>query len=61
MQLAHNLDMLVVAKGIETSEQLVLMQSLDCNYGQGFLFSKPIDADEAGKLLDDDFRFTLAA
>ncbi len=61
VQLAHNLDMLVVAKGIETPEQLVLMQSLDCNYGQGFLFSKPIDADEAGKLLDDDFRFTLAA
>ncbi len=61
IQLAHNLEMDVVAEGIETIEQLALLQSLDCNYGQGYLFSKPVAAEEAVKFLDRDFRFTVRA
>jgi diguanylate cyclase (GGDEF)-like protein/PAS domain S-box-containing protein len=43
--LAHNLGIAVVAEGVETTEQLAVLQSLDCGYAQGFLFSKPIPAD----------------
>ncbi len=61
VQLAHNLRMTVVAEGIETMEQLVLLQSLDCNYGQGYLFSQPLVPEDAEKLLVDGYRFTIAA
>ena len=61
IQLAHNLNMDVVAEGIETVEQLALLQSLDCNYGQGFLFSKPVDAEHAWKYIEQDFRFMVHA
>jgi len=46
--LAGNLGMQVVAEGVETEEQLEQLRLLKCQYGQGFLFSKPlavIDAD----------------
>ncbi|MEM6518206.1 MAG: EAL domain-containing protein [Cyanobacteria bacterium P01_C01_bin.70] len=42
--LAHGLHMNVVAEGIETPSQMKTLQSLGCEYGQGFLWSKPIDA-----------------
>ena len=41
--LAHNLGMKVIAEGIETPEQLALMIALDCDFGQGYHFSKPVD------------------
>ncbi len=43
ISLAHNLDMDVVAEGIETTHQLTQLKVLKCKYGQGYLFSKPID------------------
>ncbi len=42
--LARNLGMSLVAEGIETAEQVVLLQSMECEHGQGFYFSKPLDA-----------------
>jgi diguanylate cyclase (GGDEF)-like protein len=42
--LAHNLGIDVTAEGIETLEQLELLQKLQCKYGQGYLFSKPVKA-----------------
>jgi len=42
--LAKSLNMHIIAEGIETSEQLNQLKLLDCNYGQGFLYSKPLDA-----------------
>lgn len=45
-QLARNLDINVVAEGVETIEQVTVLQSLDCELCQGFLFSKPLHADE---------------
>jgi len=44
IMMAHALDMKVIAEGIETEEQKTLLNSLHCDYGQGYLFSKPIDA-----------------
>jgi diguanylate cyclase (GGDEF)-like protein/PAS domain S-box-containing protein len=49
--MALNLHLDVVAEGIETIEQLVLLKKLQCKYGQGYYFSKPLSADEAGSLL----------
>ena len=39
--LAHNLGLDVVAEGVETPEQLAQLQSLGCEFGQGYLFSRP--------------------
>ncbi len=61
VQLAHNLRMEVVGEGIETIDQLVLLQALDCNLGQGFLFGHPVSASEAEKFTASDYRFTVAA
>jgi diguanylate cyclase (GGDEF)-like protein len=49
--LANNLGMEVVAEGVETSEQLELLRSLKCEYGQGYLFSRPVDAEKATALV----------
>ncbi len=40
--LAHNLGMRTVAEGIETREQLRWLSDLKTDYGQGYLFSKPV-------------------
>ncbi len=61
VQLAQNLDMKVVAEGIETREQLAELKSLKCDYGQGFLFGQPLEPQDAENLLSSDFRFTIAA
>jgi diguanylate cyclase (GGDEF)-like protein len=49
--LAKSLNLKVVAEGIESSEQLACLAKLGCQYGQGYLFSKPLPAIEASKLL----------
>jgi diguanylate cyclase (GGDEF)-like protein len=43
----------LIAEGIETSEQLATLRSLDCLYGQGFLFSRPLPAEELERLFDN--------
>lgn len=48
-QLAQNLNISVVAEGIETADQLLILQSLDCEFGQGYFFSKPLMADEVAE------------
>ena len=45
-QLARNLNIIVIAEVIETAEQLLAVQFLDCEFGQGYLFSKPLPADQ---------------
>jgi predicted signal transduction protein with EAL and GGDEF domain len=49
--LARNLNMKVTAEGVETDEQLALMLSLDCDYAQGYYFSRPVDPSKATELL----------
>jgi len=46
INLAHDLDLVVVAEGIETEGQFELLKDLGCDIGQGFLFSKPISASD---------------
>jgi diguanylate cyclase (GGDEF)-like protein/PAS domain S-box-containing protein len=45
--LAHNLHMTVVAEGVEKPEQIAFLQALDCDSGQGYLFSRPLDPVDA--------------
>jgi diguanylate cyclase (GGDEF)-like protein len=45
ISLADNMGMEVVAEGIETLSQLTQLRKLNCMYGQGYLFSRPVDAD----------------
>ncbi|MCH7725277.1 MAG: EAL domain-containing protein, partial [Planctomycetes bacterium] len=52
--LARNLGMRVVAEGVETTEQLVRLQALRCDYGQGYLFAKPMEHGDIQALLADD-------
>ena len=52
--LANNLGMEVVAEGVETREQLELLRSLKCEYGQGYLFSRPVNAEAATALVLED-------
>lgn len=52
--LGQNLNMDVVAEGIETARQLEMLKMLGCRFGQGFIFSQPIPAAAAEELLTDD-------
>ena len=51
MTLANNLGMDVVAEGVETEKQLAQLKEIKCEFGQGYLFSKPIPAEAATELL----------
>ena len=44
--LSNQLGLTVVAEGIETPQQLQWLQQLGCEFGQGYLFSKPLPAEE---------------
>ncbi|WP_197047558.1 sensor domain-containing protein [Planktothrix serta] len=51
ISLAHNLGMDVVAEGVETEQQLNQLRLFNCEYGQGYLFSKPLNAEATEALL----------
>jgi diguanylate cyclase (GGDEF)-like protein/PAS domain S-box-containing protein len=51
VSLAHNLGMEVVAEGVETDPQAEALRALGCRRAQGFLFSRPLPADELEPLL----------
>ena len=51
ISLGHQLGMDVIAEGIETAEQLAGLQKLDCNYGQGYYFAKPLPAEKAEAMI----------
>ncbi|NOQ15683.1 MAG: EAL domain-containing protein [Methyloprofundus sp.] len=50
--MAHQLGLKVIAEGIETEEQKQLLINAYCDFGQGFLFSKPVPEEDFEKLLD---------
>ena len=49
--LSHTLGMDVIAEGIETQMQKEQLHKLGCEYGQGYLFSKPLDKKKATQFL----------
>jgi predicted signal transduction protein with EAL and GGDEF domain len=58
INLARNLDMTVIAEGIEETAQFMQVQALGCDAVQGYLFSKPLPAAEAEALLAENKVFT---
>ena len=50
--LAQALGMTVIAEGIERTDQLDRLSELACEYGQGYLFARPLDADATTRLLE---------
>lgn len=55
ISLAKNLHLEVVAEGIETVDQANYLKSLACEFGQGYYYSKPVDASIASELITKDF------
>ena len=55
INLARELRINVIAEGIENWDQLLLLRKYNCNVGQGYLFSKPVSAEEIFKLLKKKF------
>lgn len=51
IDLSHYLNLLVVAEGVETKEQLDYLKRSSCDIIQGYYFSKPIQFDEASKMI----------
>jgi polar amino acid transport system substrate-binding protein len=51
ISLAHKLDLTVVAEGVETKEQFLFLKKERCDKVQGYLFSKPLPAEEIEKML----------
>ncbi|MEH1767137.1 MAG: EAL domain-containing protein [Nostoc sp.] len=49
--IANSMGMSAIAEGVETEEQLAQLRSLNCNFAQGYLFSKPIEQQLVLKLL----------
>lgn len=49
--MAHNLGMDIIAEGVEKPEQVRMLKALGCEYGQGYFFSKPVDAEGTETLM----------
>jgi diguanylate cyclase (GGDEF)-like protein/PAS domain S-box-containing protein len=52
VRMGRNLGMSLVAEGIESEVQLALLREMGCDYAQGYLLSKPLAAEEAGRILE---------
>ncbi len=51
IMLGHELNMQVVAEGVESKEHLELLREMGCDIAQGYYFSKPVIAEEMAKML----------
>lgn len=52
--LAHSMGMVVVAEGVETQSQAVILREMSCDQFQGFLFARPLPLEDFVALLTDD-------
>ena len=50
--LAHSLHLRVLAEGVETESQAQFLRERGCYVAQGYMYSKPIDAEQLAELLD---------
>ena len=61
VSMAHALGMSVVAEGVETAQQLAILQALDCNEAQGYYIGRPMPADDMLVLMKKRFLFQTTA
>jgi diguanylate cyclase (GGDEF)-like protein len=61
ISMAHNMELKVIAEGVETEEQLEFLRKLHCDEIQGFLFSPPVPHQEAGELFGLNIAARLAS
>jgi len=59
MSLARNLKMDVIAEGPETEAHVQHLQGLNCDYGQGYFFSRPVEAVKVEQLLSSAFVYAV--
>jgi EAL domain-containing protein (putative c-di-GMP-specific phosphodiesterase class I) len=53
IHLAKSLDIQVLAEGVETHQQVVLLQQMDCDFAQGYYFSKSLEAEKLQQWLEE--------
>ncbi len=58
ISLAHRLNMIVVAEGVETPEQYGILLEMNCQLGQGYLFSKPLARQTVDELIETILHFS---
>ena len=61
ISMAQNLDLKIIAEGVETENQVTFLHALGCQTGQGYLFSKPVSAEDFVNLLTSSRKIFLAA
>ena len=61
ISMAKSLNLNIIAEGVETESQISFLHALGCQMGQGYLFSRPVEATEFVKLLTRDRGLFLAA
>jgi EAL domain-containing protein (putative c-di-GMP-specific phosphodiesterase class I) len=49
--MAHKLGMRVIAEGVETVEQRNMLAAAGCDFGQGYLYAKPMPAEDFDRFL----------
>ena len=59
IELGHNLDLEIVAEGVETFNQVQMLSELECDILQGFYFSKPVTNEEMEELLKQSTGFYM--
>lgn len=61
VSMAEALDMCIVAEGVETAEQLHILQALSCSEVQGYFISEPLPAEDVPRILQKRFLFPPSA
>ncbi len=56
VSLAHNLKLKVVAEGVDDESHIDILKNCGCDYGQGYLFAKPLSAGEAEEFVSEYFK-----
>ena len=60
IKLSRNVDLQAIAEGIETAEQAQRLRDLECDLGQGYLFARPLTAEEIPSRLTSSFSLAIA-